>query len=95
MEEFIVMVRRTLVIGVFVALAQLASGCCCWCEHIKERRAYRHGAACEICAPCGCGSTAYASPIIVSPATEPIPLPKKMPTAGMIVPDATMTGLPH
>jgi len=94
-EEFNVMVRRTFVIAMFVALAQLSSGCCHWCEHFKEKHALKHCATCETCNPCGCGSTAYASPIIVAPTAEPIPFPKKMPTSGVIAPDATMTSLPH
>ena len=70
------MARRSLVIGLFVVLVQLAMGC----HHHKHFRHRFHNSCCEAVPDCGCCGS---SPIQVAapPVIEPLPTPKRMPSS--------------
>ena len=72
------MARRTLIIGLFVVLAQMATGC----HHHKGQYREKHSLRHLQYQPCDC---AGSSPIGTAPyfPAEQIPAPKKMPVTGM------------
>jgi len=70
------MARRSLVIGLFVVLAQLAMGC----HHHKHfLHRHCHDSCCEPVTDCGCYGS-YPMQSAAPPVIEPLPAPKKMPS---------------
>ena len=76
------MARRSLIIGLFVVLAQLAMGC----QHggTGEKRLHRKHLHHEVAEPCACANSSSSGSLEppILPA-ESIPAPKKMPATSM------------
>jgi hypothetical protein len=76
------MARRLVIIGLFVALSQLATGCCHICNHLRAKKMAKHHGYGYV-DPCSCHGSSPAgieAPIVPH---EPLPIPKKMPATTM------------
>jgi hypothetical protein len=79
-EGHFVMARRIVIIGLFVVLAQLATGCHI-CEHFRAKKHFKHhGYGYADPCSCSCASGTVEAPIIPG---DSLPAPKKMPSATM------------
>jgi hypothetical protein len=80
------MARRIVIIGLFVVLAQLATGCHL-CEHFRHKHHFKHHDYADPCS-CSCASGTVEAPIIPG---ESLPAPKKMPSTTMSNPRPVLT----